>query len=97
MEAKSKRGYRTAKVQLAKSELAIRGSQKLVNAVETLTADMTLYQGVKFAQILETVYEQGKKDGARLAFEKVDAGIKAAEKAIPHKNPGRPRKAVANS
>ena len=87
MEAKSKRGYRTAKVQLAKSELAIRGSQKLVNAVETLTTDMTLYQGVKFAQIIEAVYEQGNKDGARLAFEKVDAGLKAAQKAVPHKNP----------
>lgn len=92
MATQSNRGYRTAKLQLAKSELTIRGSQKLVAAVETITDDMSLYHGVKFAQILEAVYEQGRKDGARAAFEQIDSGVKAAMKAVPHKNPGRPRK-----
>lgn len=88
----SSRGYKTVTVQLAKTELALRGSQKLVHAVRTLTDDMSLYEGVKFGQILEAVYAQGKKDGARAAFDEVDSGLKKAMKAIPHKNPGRPRK-----
>lgn len=86
------RGYKTTTVSLAESELTLHGSQKLVNAVETLTADMTLYEGVKFAQILEKVYQQGRKDGARAVFEQIDGGVKAAKKLIPHNNPGRPRK-----
>lgn len=92
MVTKSNRGYRTTKMRLVESELTLRGSQKLMGAVETITADMTLYHGVKFAQILEAVYEQGKKDGAREAFERVESGVKAAMKAVPHKNPGRPPK-----
>lgn len=86
------RGYKTAVVTLTESELTLRGGQKLVNAVETMTADMTLYQGVKFAQILEAVYEQGKKDGARVVFEELDGGVRDIKKRIPHRNPGRPRK-----
>lgn len=87
------RGYRTATVSVGESELTLIGSQKLVRAVETLVADMTLYEGVKFAQILEAVYAQGRKDGARAAFEQVDDGLRSAKVAIPHRNPGRPRKA----
>jgi hypothetical protein len=87
-----KRGYKTVKVQLATSELALRGSSKLVNAVQTITADMKLYEGVKFAQILEAVYAQGRKDGARAAFDSMADGLEEARKAVPHKNPGRPPK-----
>jgi hypothetical protein len=86
------RGYKTVKMTLVKSELALHGSERLVHAVQTITADMNLYQGVKFAQILEAVYVQGRKDGARAAFDEVDNGVKTARKTIPHKNPGRPRK-----
>jgi hypothetical protein len=88
----TKKGYRTTTVQLAESSLALRGSQKLVNAVETLTGDMNLYEGVRFSQILEAVYAQGRKDGARAVFEQIDSGVKTAKRAIPYKNPGRPRK-----
>ena len=88
----AKKGYRTVKVKLTGSELSLRGSDKLMGAVEHITSDMTLYQGVKFAQILEAVYNQGQKDGARAAFGEIEKGTKAAMKAIPHQNPGRPRK-----
>jgi len=80
-------------VTLTQSELTLRGGQKLVSAVESMTADMTLYEGVKFHQILEAVYMQGKKDdGARAAFAEIDHGVKVAKQAVPYKNPGRPRK-----
>src|SRR5947208_6447531 len=88
----SAKGSRTIIVQLPKSELALYGSARLVNAIKQLTADMNLYEGVRFGQILEAVYTQGKKDGARTAFEEVEQGVIAARRAIPHKNPGRPRK-----
>lgn len=86
------RGYKTVEVQLAKSTLVLRGSTRLVDAVETITKDMTLYEGVKFAQILEAVYAQGQKDGARTVFDKISVELDEAKKEIPHKNPGRPPK-----
>lgn len=88
----SSRGYKTTKVMLGNEELTLRGSQKLVGAVDTITEEMSLYNGVKLAQILEAVYVQGRKDGAREAFQQVEGGVKAAMKAVPHMNPGRPRK-----
>jgi ABC-type Fe3+-hydroxamate transport system substrate-binding protein len=38
------------------------------------------------------MYEQGKKDGARKAFEELDDRIAKLKEAIPHRTPGRPRK-----
>lgn len=87
-----RRGYRTVTVRLVSSELTLRGGQRLIHAVRALTDDMSLYEGVKFAQILEAVYVQGRKDGARAAFEEIDRGLRSAMQAIPHKNPGRPRR-----
>lgn len=84
------RGYKTVKVPLASTELTLRGSTKLVNAVKAMTGDMSLYEGVKFAQILEAVYAQGKKDGARAVFEGIDLSLADVKKEIPHRNPGRP-------
>ena len=40
---------------------------------------------------MEAVYLQGKKDGAREAFENVDKSLTQAKKAIPHNRPGRPK------
>jgi hypothetical protein len=51
---------------------------------------MTLYEGVRLASVLEAVYSQGKKDGAREAFDALDQGVAQVKKAIPHKRPGRP-------
>jgi hypothetical protein len=67
------------------------GSARLVEAVQDLVNKMRLYEGVKLAQIMETVYLQGKKDGAREAFENVDKSLAQAKKTIPHNRPGRPK------
>lgn len=64
---------------------------KISHALE-LIDQMSLFEGVKLMQLLEVVYEQGKKDGARNAFAAIHAGVATAEKAIPHRNPGKPKK-----
>jgi len=89
--ATGRRGYRTVKVQLPTTELMLYGSARLVEAVQDLVNKMRLYEGVKLAQIMETVYLQGKKDGAREAFENVDKSLTQAKKTIPHNRPGRPK------
>lgn len=65
---------------------------RIAAATKELTKDMNLYEGVRFAQILEAVYKQGRKDGAAFAFTAMHKGMRTAELAVPHKNPGRPRK-----
>jgi hypothetical protein len=89
---KGRRGYRTTQLQLKNSTLTIYTSPRLADALEDLAEDMTLYQGVRFGQILEAVYSQGKKDGAREVFEEFDARLTEAKRAIPHRRPGRPKR-----
>jgi hypothetical protein len=57
-----------------------------------MISNASLYEGVKLAQILEAVYLQGKKDGAREAFEELDTSVAEAKSLVPHQRPGRPRK-----
>lgn len=73
-------------------KVAVYASPRVAHAMKELTQEMTLYQGVRLTQILDAVYEQGNKDGARKAFDQIHAGVKAAEKAVPHRNPGKPKK-----
>jgi hypothetical protein len=49
---------------------------------------MDVYKGVRLAQLLEAVYQQGKKDGAPAVRDSFDAMMKT----IPHLNPGQPRR-----
>lgn len=39
----------------------------------------TLYKGIRLLQVLETVYVQGKKDGARAAFDVADEVLVRAQ------------------
>ncbi len=89
--ATARRGYRTISLQLKRTHVPVRASPRVADALQELSANMDLYQGVKLRQVLEAVYMQGKKDGALEAFEQVDAGVAAAKKQIPHRGPGRPR------
>jgi len=84
--------YKITAVPLKNSTVKIYASPKIAVALHELVKDMNLYQGVRFSEILDAVYEQGKKNGARFAFETVDTKIREAQKAIPHRLPGRPRK-----
>jgi hypothetical protein len=71
--------------------VAVYASPKISAAFSAVVEDMTLYKGVKLAQVLEAVYEQGRKDGARDAFENAARALRVAERLVPHRNPGKPR------
>jgi hypothetical protein len=90
----SARGYRTISLELprAKESVAVYTSPRVADALEEITSKATLYEGVRLVQILEAVYEQGRKDGARRAFEALDKSLGQVKKQVPHKKPGRPRR-----
>jgi hypothetical protein len=73
-------------------QVAVYATAGVSHALEVVTEDMTLYQGGKLLKVLEAMYEQGKKDGARAVFDQMHGKLKEAEKAIPHRNPGKPKK-----
>jgi len=72
-------------------QIAIYASPKISKAMEII-GEMTVFEGVKVLEVIEAAYSQGKKDGARDAFDHIQTGIAAAQKAVPHKNPGKPKK-----
>ena len=78
-------------IPLRKDQITVYASSRIAEAFQQVAMDMTLFKAVKLSQLLEAVYLQGKKDGARSAFETVDTHFEQAKKMIPHKNPGRPR------
>jgi hypothetical protein len=88
------RGYRTIKIELPKrgESAAVYTSARVADALREITADVSLYHGVRLVQVMEAVYLQGKKDGAREAFEEMDRGMAAVKVLVPHGRPGRPRR-----
>jgi len=79
-------------VTLHKKTVAVYASPKISAAIETIIGEMPLYEGVKIIQVMEALYDQGAKDGARNALESITAKVKEVEKSIPHRNPGKPKK-----
>jgi len=79
-------------IKLHNKSIAVYASPKIAHALKDIVGEMPLYEGVKMIQLLEAVYDQGHKDGARKAFEVITGKVKEAEKAIPHRNPGKPPK-----
>ncbi len=90
----ARRGYRTIRLPLKEQPdgVAIRTSAKRADALEKIIGEMTLFDGVKLYDIMESIYVQGHKDGARVAFESIDKNVLASKRAIPHRSVGRPRK-----
>jgi hypothetical protein len=74
------------------AEVTVYEGPRLQAALEEATGDLTLYQGVRLAQVFEAIYNQGRKDGAKAAFDEVARGVSEAQRKIPHRAPGRPRK-----
>jgi hypothetical protein len=75
-------------IHLKGQAVAIYAGRSVAEAFQKVSRDMGLYDGVRLTQFLEVLYEQGKKDGARAVFDRVD-GLKAG---ISHRNPGQPKK-----
>lgn len=69
-------------------QISVYAGKRIRDALTELSRDMNLYHGVRFSQVLEAVYDQGMKDGARNLFEQVD-GLK---KTVSYRNPGAPPK-----
>jgi hypothetical protein len=44
---------------------------RVSDALREISSKMSMYEGVLLSQVLEAMYEQGKKDGARKAFEEL--------------------------
>lgn len=82
--------YKKNLIPAGAKDITVYATPKISAAMELITEDMTLMKGVKLAQVLEAVYEQGKKDGARDAFKAVAGSFDEAQKQVPHKNPGKP-------
>lgn len=79
-------------ISLSTQEVAVYASPRISKALEEVTKDLTLYHGVRLTQVLEAVYAQGLKDGARGAFAEIDDKLKEVKAAVPHRNPGKPKK-----
>jgi hypothetical protein len=75
-------------VPMSKSVVPIYAGVRVAHALHELTADMDVYEGVRLAELLEAVYQQGKKDGAR----DVRDSFEGMMRGIPHLNPGQPRR-----
>ncbi len=75
-------------VPLPKGSVAVYAGVRVAHALHEVTAEMDFYRGVRLAELLEAVYQQGKKDGARQVRESFEVMMKN----IPHLNPGQPRK-----
>jgi hypothetical protein len=66
---------------------------KVKRALEELLTDLTLYHGVRFTQVAEAIYEQGRVVGRREVFEYVEGARTLPE--LKNRNPGRPAKKTA--
>lgn len=80
-------------IPLGTQEVAVYATPKVAKALDEITEDMTLYHGVRLAQVMEAVYLQGQKDGARNAIGTLEQAIAVAKEDVPHRNPGKPPKA----
>lgn len=83
--------YKAVLIALKSGSIKVYASPRIRHALKELREEMSLYKGVRFLQVLQAVYLQGKKDGARVAFEALDESLSKARRAVPHRNPGRPR------
>jgi sulfate adenylyltransferase subunit 1 (EFTu-like GTPase family) len=70
----------------------IRMSPRRADAFEKMISEMSMYDGVKLMDVMEAVYVQGRKDGARTVFERIDLNVVEAKRSIPFRGPGRPRR-----
>ncbi len=89
----AQRGYRTISLVLRDStEVSVRASARVADALEEIVTKATLYEGVRLTQVLEAAYVQGTKDGAQTVFTQLDKSLDEVKSQIPHRAPGRPRK-----
>jgi hypothetical protein len=88
MARKKKPRYVKTDIMLSNRTVPVYAGVRVGQALHEVTEGMDLYKGVRLSQLLEAVYQQGMKDGARNVRESFE---KMMDK-IPHLNPGQPKK-----
>jgi hypothetical protein len=84
--------YRLTQIPIGHDQsIKIYAGSRVSEALGEIVRNLDLYQGVRLTQLLEAAYNQGRKDGARSAFDEIDRRVAEAHRAIPHRLPGRPR------
>jgi len=73
---------------LTDGQIALYAGVKVREALAEITQDMTLYSGVRLAEVMQAVYDQGQKDGRKEVIELLDV----MKKGVNYLPPGRPRK-----
>ena len=92
--AKAKRGYKVVKIEpKGAKQITLRTSSAVQNAYKHLreSEDLSVYDFTRVLTLIYASYAQGKKDGARAVFDRIDEDLAAAKADIPHRLPGRPR------
>lgn len=80
--------YKRTDIQLATTTVPVYASPRVADALREVVEDMTLYKGVRLGQVLEAVFETGKKKGREEVFIEIDD----VKKQLPFRPPGQPRK-----
>lgn len=87
----SPRGPRRHDIDLPKlGKIPVYAGVKVGKALDEIQEDMTFYKGVRLAQVMEAVYQQGLIDGRAQVFSELESLAKKPQ--LAHRNPGRPRK-----
>jgi hypothetical protein len=89
---KNKAKYKKFDIQLSEGPLTLYASPLVLNALEEVTTDLTIYKGVRLAQVLKAAYEQGRKDGRREVIEQFAGHFLEIKKKTKYNPPGRPQK-----
>lgn len=85
--ASTKSKYQKIDVPLRSGPIAVYAGEKVRSALKEITADMSLYHGVRLSQVLEAVYETGLKNGRKEIIDHFEQ-LKSKVNYLP---PGRPR------
>jgi hypothetical protein len=86
----SKRGLKKVDLDLSTGTVPLYTGKNMAAAFEHIL-DQPSFLGIKILQVIEAVYKQGKKDGARETQDAVMASLGPVWQAIPAK-PGQPKK-----
>jgi hypothetical protein len=92
----TKRGFSRVPLALPKiGNVPLFTNAGVATTIRRLMDQATVFEGVKLLQAFEAIYNQGRKDGARATFERLDTSLQEVKQLIPHKNPGRVKKSPA--
>jgi hypothetical protein len=76
-------------VELPSRAITVYASPRIAEALKYIE-EMELFRGVKVLQLIDAVYRQGRKDGARDTLSKLGDHIEQLKESVPHRNPGKP-------